>query len=60
LCSFLSFSTFLRIEIPCGISLYCFSSKNFMKNYLGTILQAISKALEFYTKSKFLQVIYLS
>lgn len=43
---------FLRIEIPCGIFLYFFFSKNIMKNYPG-ILQTIEKALEFYIKSMF-------
>ncbi|KUM65518.1 hypothetical protein ACN42_g1562 [Penicillium freii] len=41
--SFFHFN-FLRIEIPCGISLYFFFLKNIMKNYLGSYTYLISSA----------------
>ena len=40
---FFFFFNFLRIEIPCGISLYFFS-ENIIKNYLGSYTYLISSA----------------
>lgn len=52
------FFNFLRIEIPCGISLYFFFTEKYHEKLPRYYSQAIRRALEFYIKSMFLRVFY--